>query len=84
MIQKLYALVSGDCVADNPDSPMHQEVLLGGHVYLAYFKEKLADFLIGAKTLILQDLRRNRSGVDFHDSEFLFISYQLQSKISVS
>jgi DNA-directed RNA polymerase I subunit RPA2 len=72
MIQKLYALVSGDCVPDNPDSPMHQEVLLGGHVYLSYFKEKLADYLIGAKTLILQDLRRNRLSVDFQDSTYTF------------
>lgn len=36
MIQKLYALVSGDCCADNPDSPQHQEILLGGHLYMNY------------------------------------------------
>ena len=28
MLRKLYALVSGECCADNPDSPQHQEVLL--------------------------------------------------------
>jgi DNA-directed RNA polymerase beta subunit len=38
MIQKLYSLVAGDCSPDNPDSPQHQEILLGGHLYGMYLK----------------------------------------------
>lgn len=38
MLQQLYALVHGDIQPDNPDSPMNQEVLLAGHLYLMFFK----------------------------------------------
>ena len=38
MTRKLYALASGRCAADSPDSPMNQEVLLGGHLYLMALK----------------------------------------------
>lgn len=38
MLQKLYSLVKGDISPDNPDSPMNQEVLLPGHLYLIYLK----------------------------------------------
>jgi DNA-directed RNA polymerase I subunit RPA2 len=33
MVQKLYALVAGDCCPDNPDSTQQQEILLPGHLY---------------------------------------------------
>ena len=46
MIRKLFALVSGECIPDAPDSPMNQEILLGGHLYLAVLKEKLETFLV--------------------------------------
>ena len=38
MIRRLYALKAGDACADNPDSPMHQEVLLPGQIYGAILK----------------------------------------------
>jgi DNA-directed RNA polymerase I subunit RPA2 len=46
MIRKLYALVSGDCSADNPDAPSNQEILLGGYLYGMVLKEKLEDYLL--------------------------------------
>jgi DNA-directed RNA polymerase I subunit RPA2 len=68
MIQKLYALVSGDYGEDNPDSLQFQETLLGGHLMLAIIKEKLGDWLAGLKIQINTDMRRNPSSVDFNDS----------------
>jgi DNA-directed RNA polymerase I subunit RPA2 len=45
MIRKLFALVSRKCGPDSADSPMNQEVLLGGHLYLMVLKEKIEGFL---------------------------------------
>lgn len=41
MIEKLYAVVAGECELDNLDSPANQEVLLSGHLYGALLSEKL-------------------------------------------
>ena len=40
MTRKLYAFVNGKCAAESADSPMNQEVLLGGHFYLMVLKVK--------------------------------------------
>jgi DNA-directed RNA polymerase I subunit RPA2 len=65
MAQKLYALVAGEITADNPDSPMHQEVLLSGFLYMNYLKEKLEDYMAGIFMLINQQIRNNPAAVDF-------------------
>lgn len=67
IIRKLYALVSGECCADNPDSPQHQEVLLPGHLYNMIIKEKIYDWLQGIKTQIKTHVRLNPEKVDFFD-----------------
>ena len=41
LIEKLYAVVAGECELDNLDSPANQEVLLSGHLYGALLAEKL-------------------------------------------
>ncbi|BFZ64987.1 DNA-directed RNA polymerase I subunit rpa2 [Saitoella coloradoensis] len=71
MIRKLYALVAGDCAGDNPDSPQHQEVLLGGFLYGMIIKEKIEDYLTGIRAQIMQDIRRTPGAVDLHDSKYL-------------
>lgn len=38
MIQKLAALVGGDCCPDNADSPANHEVLLPGHLWGMFIK----------------------------------------------
>ena len=38
MAKKLYAFASGECMAESADSPMNQEILLGGHFYLMVLK----------------------------------------------
>ena len=45
MLRKLFALVTSQCQPDSADSPMNQEVLLGGHLYLMVLKERLESFL---------------------------------------
>ncbi|XP_065889347.1 DNA-directed RNA polymerase I subunit RPA2-like [Dysidea avara] len=43
--RKLFALVNGKCSPETTDSPMNQEILLAGHLYLMALKEKLENFL---------------------------------------
>lgn len=77
MIRKLYALVAGDCTPDNPDSSQHQEILLGGFLYLQILKERLDDYLNGIRIQIQSDLRAEAQKlpkakpVDFHDKRLL-------------
>ena len=67
MLRKLYALVSGECCADNPDSPQHQEVLLPGFLYGMIVKEKLEEALNQVRNQIAMDVRRSDPSVDFFD-----------------
>ncbi|CAB66435.2 DNA-directed RNA polymerase I complex subunit Rpa2 [Schizosaccharomyces pombe] len=71
MIRKLYALVAGECCADNPDSPQHQEILLGGFLYGQILKEKIEDWLNSIRAQINLDVRRSAPGVDFSDRKYL-------------
>ena len=67
MLRKLFALVSGSCSADNPDSPQHQEVLLPGYLYGMIIKERLEEILNQVRNTIANDVK-NGVNVDFHDS----------------
>lgn len=49
MVRKLYALASGKCAPESPDSPANQEVLLGGHLYLTVLKVHV--FALGYPTM---------------------------------
>ncbi|KAL0070101.1 hypothetical protein AAF712_002588 [Marasmius tenuissimus] len=69
MVRKLYALVSGACCADNPDSPQHQEVLLPGTLYGMIIKERLEEILNQIRTQINLDVR-NGTVVDFNDKRY--------------
>lgn len=71
MIRKLYALVSGECCADNPDAPQHQEILLPGHIYNMIVKEKIYDWLNSIKQQIRIQIRLHSSKVDFFNSKSL-------------
>jgi DNA-directed RNA polymerase I subunit RPA2 len=57
MTRKLYAFVQGKCRADNPDSFMNQELLLSGHLYTMFIKEKLEETLAGVVTQVQKDCR---------------------------
>ncbi|KAJ1308566.1 hypothetical protein OPQ81_004265 [Rhizoctonia solani] len=71
MLRKLFALVSGECAADNPDSPQHQEVLLPGFLYGMIIKERLEEALNQVRAQIAQDVRRKVPGVDFMDNRYI-------------
>ncbi|CAE6435969.1 unnamed protein product [Rhizoctonia solani] len=71
MLRKLFALVSGECAADNPDSPQHQEVLLPGFLYGMIIKERLDEALNQVRAQIAQDVRRKVAGVDFMDNRYI-------------
>lgn len=76
MLRKLYALVSGSCSADNPDSPQHQEVLLPGYLYGMITKERLEEALNQVRNQIAADVRRGEPPPDFLDSGLLlYISF---------
>ncbi|KAI9658347.1 MAG: DNA-directed RNA polymerase I subunit RPA2 [Bathelium mastoideum] len=49
MARKLYALVEGECAADNPDTVQNQEILLGGFLYGMILKEKIEEYLEGMR-----------------------------------
>ena len=59
MIRKLYALVAGDCVVDNPDALQNQEILLGGSLYAMILKERLEEWLSSIRILSRDWLKRN-------------------------
>eukprot|EP00163_Fabomonas_tropica_P004327 TRINITY_DN13816_c0_g1_i1.p1 TRINITY_DN13816_c0_g1~~TRINITY_DN13816_c0_g1_i1.p1 ORF type:complete len:1143 (-),score=294.48 TRINITY_DN13816_c0_g1_i1:13-3441(-) len=59
MIRKLYAFVGGEISEDNADSPMNQEILVGGHLYTMMIKEKFADWLETLQTVLQKDLKNN-------------------------
>jgi DNA-directed RNA polymerase I subunit RPA2 len=67
MLRKLFALVSGSCCADNPDSPQHQEVLLPGTLYGMILKERMEEALSSVRNQIYTDVRREDPKVDFFD-----------------
>jgi DNA-directed RNA polymerase I subunit RPA2 len=74
MLRKLFALVSGECCPDNPDSPQHQEILLPGYLYGMIVKERLEEALTQVRNQIAQDVRRESVAVDFHDSTPLYLA----------
>ena len=77
MLRKLFALVSGECCPDNPDSPQHQEILLPGYLYGMIVKERLEEALTQVRTLITQDVRRESVAVDFYDSALFYFASSL-------
>eukprot|EP00762_Andalucia_godoyi_P006323 ANDGO_05931.mRNA.1 DNA-directed RNA polymerase I subunit rpa2 len=71
MLRKLFSLVGGQIMEDSSDSPMNQEVLLPGHIYLAVVKERLEDYLESIKIVVNKDLRQDPSSVRFSDSAYI-------------
>jgi DNA-directed RNA polymerase I subunit RPA2 len=71
MLRKLYALVGGECCADNPDSPQHQEILMPGFLYGIILKEKFDELLTGIRMQMVQDIRRQIPGTDITDAKYI-------------
>jgi DNA-directed RNA polymerase I subunit RPA2 len=75
MLRKLFALVSGSCASDNPDSPQHQEVLLPGTLYGMIIKERMEEALTQIRNQIASDLRKTDVHVDFYDGNGFCLCY---------
>ncbi|WFD30693.1 DNA-directed RNA polymerase [Malassezia sp. CBS 17886] len=71
MMRKLYAFVAGECCADNPDSPQHQEVLMPGFLYGAIIKERLDEYLLAVRAQVARDVRTRAAGTDFFDNRYV-------------
>ena len=71
MLQKLYALVTGQCAPDNPDSNMHHEILLPGLLIQTFVREKLQEALFRAKEAVLRECDERPQTSDLHDQEWL-------------
>lgn len=59
MARKLYSVACGHSLPDNPDSPMHHELLTGGSLYGAYIKEKLEEMLSAMKQTVMMEISKN-------------------------
>lgn len=70
MMQKLYALVTGNCAEDNPDSNMHHEILLPGLLLQTFVREKLREALAAAKRTVLRELEDKPQVSDLQDPEW--------------
>ncbi|XP_060606086.1 DNA-directed RNA polymerase I subunit RPA2-like, partial [Ruditapes philippinarum] len=62
MTRKLFDFAKGKCAAENGDSPMFQEVLLGGHLFQMYLKEKLDGYLQIIKSVIDRQAKAYKGG----------------------
>ena len=60
MLRKLYSLVSGATIADNPDSAQHHEVLLPGFLYGMIIKERFEECLTAVRAQVMKDIREKK------------------------
>ena len=65
------AQVSGSCQGDNPDSMIHQEVLLPGLLLQAFLREKLQELLQKLKGIVMDDVKANGSFREDQMSKFV-------------
>lgn len=70
MARKLYAYIAGECKTESVDTVSMQEVTLGGHTYLQYFKEKLMDTLVSIKIQLIVKARKEGDDWIVEDSEY--------------
>ena len=70
MLRKLYAFTAGKVAGDNPDAVCNHELLLSGHFYLMFLKEKLAELLASTEELLKRDVRLKRGGDPYAQTTF--------------
>nr|XP_010983243.2 DNA-directed RNA polymerase I subunit RPA2 [Camelus dromedarius] len=71
MTRKLFALAKGECVEENPDSLVNQEVLTPGQLFLMFLKEKLEAWLVSVKTAI--DKKSQKTNVSLNTENLMKI-----------
>ena len=60
MIKKLWTFVEGQCLPDNMDSMVNQEILTSGHLYGAFLAEKIRELMQAAKFKFIKDMNRRK------------------------
>ncbi|XP_051503671.1 DNA-directed RNA polymerase I subunit RPA2 isoform X2 [Myxocyprinus asiaticus] len=58
MTRKLFSFAKQECMEENPDSLMCQEVLTPGQLYLMFMKEKMAGWLVSVKLALAKRSQR--------------------------
>uniref|UniRef100_A0A8C2S2A5 DNA-directed RNA polymerase n=1 Tax=Capra hircus TaxID=9925 RepID=A0A8C2S2A5_CAPHI len=71
MTRKLFALAKGECMEENPDSLMNQEVLTPGQLFLMFLKEKLEAWLVSIKIAI--DKKSQKTNVSLNSENLMKI-----------
>jgi DNA-directed RNA polymerase I subunit RPA2 len=71
MIQKLYKIVSGELEPDNLDSLCNQDILLSGHLYMMFFRERLEELLQGIKGKIYKNISVGKDLMKLRDISFI-------------
>lgn len=81
MIQKLYALVNGSIEPDNLDALISHEILLSGHLYMMFFREKVDEVLQGVKGKIIKEILRGKEIVRTKDFDYTVRAIETQTSI---
>lgn len=81
MLQKLYSLVNGSIEADNLDSMANHEVLLSGHLYMMFFREKVEEVLQGVKGRIIREITRGKEIIRTKDFDYTVRAIETQVTI---
>uniref|UniRef100_A0A8D1KGD8 DNA-directed RNA polymerase n=1 Tax=Sus scrofa TaxID=9823 RepID=A0A8D1KGD8_PIG len=71
MTRKLFALAKGECMEENPDSLVNQEVLTPGQLFLMFLKEKLEAWLVSIKIAI--DKKAQKTSVSLNTENLMKI-----------
>ena len=71
MIQKLYNLVSGRIDPDNLDALVNHDILLPGHLYMMFFREKLEEVFQGIRARFYKDISKGKDLFKIREINYL-------------
>jgi DNA-directed RNA polymerase I subunit RPA2 len=60
MMRKLLTFAQDGCFGDNTDALMNHELLLPGHLFSMFIREKLEELLLGVRIAVAKDARINK------------------------
>uniref|UniRef100_A0A8C8SUU6 DNA-directed RNA polymerase subunit beta n=1 Tax=Pelusios castaneus TaxID=367368 RepID=A0A8C8SUU6_9SAUR len=69
MTRKLFAFAKEECMEENPDSLMNQEVLTPGQLYLMFLKERMEAWLLSVKVAL--DKRAQKTNITINSENMM-------------
>nr|XP_048698267.1 DNA-directed RNA polymerase I subunit RPA2 isoform X1 [Caretta caretta] len=69
MTRKLFAFAKEECMEENPDSLMNQEVLTPGQLYLMFLKERMEAWLLSVKVAL--DKRSQKTNITINSENMM-------------